>query len=60
MNSPTNTLSTDENRKLMSEIQIYEKRIQGLIDGIGMLKDRVSFKKFYSLILLVNIDASSC
>jgi hypothetical protein len=60
MTSPTNTLSTDENRKLMSEIQIYEKRIQGLIDGIGMLKDRVNLKKFYSLISLVNIDASSC
>ncbi len=44
----------------MRDIQIYEKRIQGLIDGIGMLKDRVNFKKFYSLILLVNIDASSC
>jgi hypothetical protein len=40
--SQTNSLTTDENEKLMREIQIYEKRIQGLIDGIGMLKERVN------------------
>ncbi len=40
--SQTNSLTTDENEKLMKEIQIYEKRIQGLIDGIGMLKERVN------------------
>jgi len=39
--SPPNTPSTETNDKLMTEIQTYEKRIQGLIDGIGMLKDRV-------------------
>ncbi len=42
MNSQTNTLSTDEKEKMMGEIQIYEKRIQGLIDGVGMLKERVN------------------
>ncbi len=40
--SPTNTLSTIENEKLMGDIQMYEKRIQALIDGIGMLKDQVN------------------
>ncbi|CAF0777109.1 unnamed protein product [Adineta steineri] len=40
-NSQTNTLSTYEDEKLMREIQNYEKRIQGLIDGIGMLKERM-------------------
>ncbi|UJR22841.1 hypothetical protein I4U23_025871 [Adineta vaga] len=40
-NSQTNTLSTYENEKLMGEIQLYEKRIQGLIDGISMLKERI-------------------
>lgn len=39
--SPTNTLSTNENEKLMETIQTYEKRIQALIDGIGMLKEQV-------------------
>ncbi len=42
MNSQSNTLSTDEKEKMMGEIQIYEKRIQGLIDGVGMLKERVN------------------
>jgi len=42
MNSQTNTLSTDEKEKMIGEIQIYEKRIQGLIDGVGMLKERVN------------------
>jgi len=40
--SPTNTLSTIENEKLMGDIQMYEKRIQALIDGIGMLKEQVN------------------
>ncbi|CAF1244257.1 unnamed protein product [Adineta steineri] len=40
-NSQTNTLSTYEDEKLIGEIQNYEKRIQGLIDGIGMLKERM-------------------
>ncbi len=42
--SPTNTLSTNENEKLMGDIQIYEKRIQALIDGIGMLKEQVDIR----------------
>ena len=41
-NTPTSSRSIDENEKLMKDIQIYEKRIQGLIDGIEMLKDRVN------------------
>jgi hypothetical protein len=44
--SPTNTLSTNENEKLMGDIQIYEKRIQALIDGIGMLKEQVDIRIF--------------
>jgi hypothetical protein len=40
--SQTSSLTTDQNEKLMREIQIYEKRIQGLIDGIGILKERVN------------------
>jgi hypothetical protein len=40
----SNSLSTVENEKLMRDIQIYEKRIQGLIDGIGILKERVNRK----------------
>jgi len=49
--SQTSSLTTDENEKLMREIQIYEKRIQGLIDGIGMLKERVNLKKKTSFYL---------
>jgi hypothetical protein len=40
----SNSLSTVENEKLMRDIQIYEKRIQGLIDGIGIPKERVNRK----------------
>lgn len=32
----------DTQDKLQEEIQTYEKRIQGLVEGIGMLKERVS------------------
>ena len=39
--SPTKTLSTNENEKIMETIQTYEKRIQALIDGISMLKEQV-------------------
>ena len=31
----------DTNGKLQEEIQTYEKRIHGLIEGVGMLKERV-------------------
>lgn len=37
-----NTLPTEEKEKLIAEIQVYEKRIQGVIEGIGMLKELVS------------------
>jgi DNA repair exonuclease SbcCD ATPase subunit len=43
-NIQTTSRSIDENEKLMREIQIYEKRIQGLIEGIGMLKEKVNKK----------------
>ena len=33
--------STTKNEQLMREIQSYEKRIQGLVDGISILKERV-------------------
>jgi hypothetical protein len=46
--SPTNTLSTIENEKLMGDIQMYEKRIQALIDGIGMLKEQVNIPITYN------------
>jgi hypothetical protein len=52
-NSQTNSFSTVENEKLMRDIQIYEQRIQGLIDGIGMLKERVIFKKKEYFIYLI-------
>ena len=32
----------DANGKLQEEIQTYEKRIQGLVEGVGMLKERVN------------------
>ena len=32
----------DSKDKLQEEIQTYEKRIHGLVEGIGMLKERVS------------------
>lgn len=31
----------EANGKLQDEIQTYEKRIHGLIEGVGMLKERV-------------------
>jgi hypothetical protein len=31
-----------EDEKLRDDIQIYEKRIQGLVEGVGMLKERVN------------------
>lgn len=37
--------STEQDEKILEEIQLYEKRIQGLIEGVGMLKERVNFKK---------------
>lgn len=39
----------EEDEKLQTEIQTYEKRIQGLIENVGMLKERVKqniFKSF--------------
>ncbi|CAF0786144.1 unnamed protein product [Adineta ricciae] len=33
--------STTKNEKLMREIESYEQRIQGLVDGISMLKERI-------------------
>jgi hypothetical protein len=47
------TISTEQDEKLREEIQTYEKRIQGLIEGVGMLKERVNknlIKKSYYLI----------
>jgi hypothetical protein len=35
-------ISTEQDEKLLGEIQTYEKRIQGLIEGVGMLKERVN------------------
>lgn len=32
----------NENENIMKDIQTYERRIQGLIDGIGMLKGLVN------------------
>lgn len=37
-----NQIATEHDEKLLAEIQTYEKRIQGLIEGIGMLKERVN------------------
>ena len=37
--------STEQDEKIIEEIQLYEKRIQGLIEGVGMLKERVNLKK---------------
>jgi len=37
----TPSRSTTQHENMMKDIQMYEKRIQGLIDGIGMLKERV-------------------
>jgi hypothetical protein len=42
--------TTEQDEKLLGEIQMYEKRIQGLIEGVGMLKERVNInliRKFY-------------
>jgi hypothetical protein len=47
------TISAEQDEKLREEIQTYEKRIQGLIEGVGMLKERVHInllKKSYDLI----------
>lgn len=44
-NSQTNTPSTNENENIIRDIQTYERRIQGLIDGIGMLKGLVNQRK---------------
>jgi hypothetical protein len=38
-------ISTEQNEKLLEEIHSYEKRIQGLIEGVGMLKERVNKTK---------------
>lgn len=35
-------ITNEQDEKLVAEIQNYEKRIQGLIEGIGMLKERVT------------------
>jgi hypothetical protein len=35
-------ISREENDALIGDIQTYEKRIQGLIEGVGMLKERVN------------------
>lgn len=39
--SPAPSLSTARDEKIMKEIQNYEKRIQGLINGVGLLKEHV-------------------
>ncbi|CAF3199092.1 unnamed protein product [Rotaria socialis] len=39
--SQSNTLSIEDKEKLMADIQVYEKRIQSVIDGIGILKELV-------------------
>mgnify|MGYP002378616036 CR=1 FL=1 len=36
-------ISCEQDEKLNEEIQTYEKRIQGLIEGVGMLKERVNY-----------------
>ena len=41
-NSQTESLSTSQNNVAMRDIQMYERRIQNLIDGVGVLKERVS------------------
>lgn len=38
---PLNDQVNDLNGKFQDEIQTYEKRIHGLIEGVGMLKERV-------------------
>jgi hypothetical protein len=40
-NQITNILP-EQDEKLLEEIETYEKRIQGLIEGVGMLKERVN------------------
>ncbi len=40
----------EQNEKLLDEIQSYEKRIQGLIEGVGMLKERVNYQNYFFLI----------
>lgn len=37
-----NQIATEQDEKLLAEIQAYEKRIQGLVEGVGMLKERVT------------------
>ncbi len=44
---------TEHDEKLLGEIHSYEKRIQGLIEGVGMLKERVNSKQI-SAFSLVN------
>ena len=36
-------ISCEQDEKLNEGIQTYEKRIQGLIEGVGMLKERVNY-----------------
>lgn len=35
-------ITNEQDEKLVADIHNYEKRIQGLIEGIGMLKERVT------------------
>ena len=39
-------IANEQDEKIVAEIQNYEKRIQGLIEGIGMLKERVTSLNF--------------
>ncbi len=52
-------ISAEQDEKLLGEIQMYEKRIQGLIEGVGMLKERVNRKSCFFLSTPFSLGTSS-
>lgn len=53
-------ISCEQDEKLNEEIQTYEKRIQGLIEGVGMLKERVNYLRKKNQFFFLSLSLLFC